>query len=41
LQAGASFWRYDLVLDAGQPVDVGGEMPLLLFSVGLASDPWR
>jgi len=38
LQAGASFGRYDLVLRAGQLVDVGGAKPLLPFYGTLALD---
>jgi hypothetical protein len=36
LQAGASFGRHDLVLRAGQMVEVGGEKPLLPFYGTLA-----
>lgn len=38
LQAGASFGRHDLVLRAGQMVEVGGEKPILPFYGTLALD---
>lgn len=38
IQAGASFGRHDLVLRAGQLVEVGGEKPILPFYLTLALD---